>query len=1331
MHRRHQKILVRAVLGAILLARTPCVLHAQEPTGTTARDPATTQPTPAPDGRHLPDEAHATPADRPRLDDEVPRPVPARGIAGPNGDQILEPASGDPFFLGFIPGDFFPPAEERLAPELLALAERARSEGRPDDALYAFAMFAKRITPERILELEALDVRVLGFHPHHALKVTATFESLQELARHPAIRWVGPARTWQKVHPEVDLALQGMNPDDALEAYVSVFESDLNPSSISSTVPFGATPTSPEGVTEVLPETANQPRTWMSHGWQERALRELGVLVDAYLPEVTAFQVRLTRAQLERVVERDFVLFVDPVTNATPAHDESTPLIGADIVRNTITGGTNSVAIVGIIDSGYAWRPGLNHIEGLGWDFTGSNGPWNDLCGHGSHVAGTILGESISANPGLRGVAPGLGWGTAGRVRVARAFLGTGFGSCGGLMGGTATLFSVMRNPVTFGGVVSGKPHVVNNSWGSASSSSSSWTGTETDARLVDDEVWNAEQLYVFAAGNEGSTPGSIRLQPSAKNAFAVASVIDYRSTTAGTGDPGARWTSSSRGPCADGRWKPNIAAPGRWIESIDARSTTGYTAFSGTSMAAPHVTGVAAQLADAHTWTRHQPHRMAAQLMATAMQKDNRTLTTPTDTHLDEYGTGRVDPYRAVFGTSQMTWFNYGFAMNAGGPWYYGDFTVNTGATRLVAVLTYHEPAASAGASRALVNDVDFFLDQDPIDPGGNTGEWYVQQSAIDNTEIRVLNFPAAGPWRWKAWPTNVTSSARVSVAIHLVYGGTQPAQTLTVSATDTYVRPNERVDVTARIDNPSFVASGVYLDTTITSGSTFHSVTAPLGDGLVANLLDNVYAGAELLLGNVYHGRPRSATWETSWSTEGVKSFAVEARSENATNRNVSVSVTVDGTPPPTATSLRSTSHTIGAWSNRRTLSFAWSQAADNLSGVDGYGESWSSSTPTGVSAARDFGATSARTITLAGDYTTLYYGLRGVDRSGNWTSEVTVGPYRIDTVSPQRVTNLRSTSHTVNQWSNDASVDFTWVAATDDRSGVDGYSEGSGTSTIPSVDTIKDFEETVTTRTITFASSPSGWYYGIRAIDNATNAGSVQSVGPFLIDTVAPSATLAIASGAANTTLLGVSLTITGTDSLSGVSDMRFRNDGGNWSAWEPFATSKAWNLTTASGSAGTGTRRVQMQVRDRATNVVTVADTIYYYVPVQYFGNACFGSLGQPTFQVLGVPGLGRTISLEVANTSATTGVLYLGVSRTLWNGLPLPFDLGGLGSTGCFLNVSLDAQIYSGAPGAVSVPLTVDPSVVDVPFHAQWLLFGDPSGKPIVTTRGATLRVNGA
>jgi hypothetical protein len=304
------------------------------------------------------------------------------------------------------------------------------------------------------------------------------------------------------------------------------------------------------------------------------------------------------------------------------------------------------------------------------------------------------------------------------------------------------------------------------------------------------------------------------------------------------------------------------------------------------------------------------------------------------------------------------------------------------------------------------------------------------------------------------------------------------------------------------------------------------------------------------------------------------------------------------------------------------------------------------------------------------------------------------------------------------------------MTWTAATDAHSGLAGYRGvwNTSASTNPTGSLNITAGATSYARTLTEGSS---WYFHLRARDAAGNWGTIQHSGPYRIDLTAPSASLRIDGGSATTTSRNVSLAISATDPLSGPRRMRFRNDGGSWSAWENFATSKAWSLTNNGGSSATGTRTVDAQVRDTAGNTRTASDRIYYYAPARTFGSACAGSSGNPVFSLSGTPGIGRTVTFTTTNTAAPLQMAYLGISNTSWMGIPLPLDLAILGVPGCMVNISMDMPFFSGPVVPLAIPIPNDPLAVGAHLYFQNFLLGDPSGKLVVTTRGIDVLINGA
>jgi len=113
-------------------------------------------------------------------------------------------------------------------------------------------------------------------------------------------------------------------------------------------------------------------------------------------------------------------------------------------------------------------------------------------------------------------------------------------------------------------------------------------TGSSSISQALDTAV-EAGIVTVVAIGNGNlgiaAHPSSISYPGDSLKAITVGSVNDDHN----------REIYSSRGPTGDGRLKPDVMAPGGAIMSAQAGSGNGYVSYSGTSMATPHVAGVAA----------------------------------------------------------------------------------------------------------------------------------------------------------------------------------------------------------------------------------------------------------------------------------------------------------------------------------------------------------------------------------------------------------------------------------------------------------------------------------------------------------------------------------------------------------------------------------------------------------------------------------------------------------------------------------------------------------------------------------------------------------------
>jgi hypothetical protein len=135
--------------------------------------------------------------------------------------------------------------------------------------------------------------------------------------------------------------------------------------------------------------------------------------------------------------------------------------------------------------------------------------------------------------------------------------------------------------------------------------------------------------------------------------------------------------------------------------------------------------------------------------------------------------------------------------------------------------------------------------------------------------------------------------------------------------------------------------------------------------------------------------------------------------------------------------------------------------------------------------------------------------------------------------------------SGSHAIRTWSSDNTVYVEWWGASDDDSGVYGYSYAWSTSPSTIPDTTVD--TTGTSATSPALADGNSWYFHIRTVDNAGNWNpGAFHVGPFYIDATAPSTS--ISSPQNNQIVSGtVTITASASDSTSGIQKVEFYIDG----------------------------------------------------------------------------------------------------------------------------------------------------------------------------------------
>jgi subtilisin family serine protease len=224
-----------------------------------------------------------------------------------------------------------------------------------------------------------------------------------------------------------------------------------------------------------------------------------------------------------------------------------------------------------------------------------------DTHGHGTHVAGIIAGEGQAVAPrgGPReffGVAPSA------KLHVYKVLDGEGNGEDAWII---KALDHIARTNARAGKL---RIHGVNLSLGGPFDQSVFGCGHTPLCEELR-RLWRSGVLVVLAAGNEGfarlqtedglydaNMDLSIGDPANLDEAIAVGSVHKENPYTYGIS------YFSSRGPTADGRQKPDLVAPGERILSCrhdrprrGQRVEDLYVEMSGTSMAAPHVSGILA----------------------------------------------------------------------------------------------------------------------------------------------------------------------------------------------------------------------------------------------------------------------------------------------------------------------------------------------------------------------------------------------------------------------------------------------------------------------------------------------------------------------------------------------------------------------------------------------------------------------------------------------------------------------------------------------------------------------------------------------------------------
>jgi subtilisin family serine protease len=409
-----------------------------------------------------------------------------------------------------------------------------------------------------------------------------------------------------------------------------------------------------------------------------------------YTAALTGFAAELNAGQLNALQHNPNVDYIEQNAVVQATATQSNPTWGLDRIDQralplsatynyTPTGaGVNAY----IIDTGIRFA----HAEFGGRAVSGydavDGGTADDCNGHGTHVAGTVGGATY-------GVAKGV------RLYGVRVLDCAGSGTNAGVIAG---MDWVAQNRVT--------PAVANMSLGGGASQATD----DAIQRMV-----NAGVTVVVAAGNENQN--ACNVSPArAVNAITVGS----------TTRTDARSSFSNWGSCLD------LFAPGSDITSAWHTGNTATSTISGTSMASPHVAGVAA------LYLQGNPS-------ATPATVTNAIVSTATSNKVTSAGTG--SPNKLLY--SLLTAESGG---GTGGTTYTGTLS-GTGATQYQPDGSYYY-SANAGSHVGKLQgpsgtDFDLYLQR------WNGSSWVQVAAAESSTSTESITYSGAGGYyyRWRIY--------------------------------------------------------------------------------------------------------------------------------------------------------------------------------------------------------------------------------------------------------------------------------------------------------------------------------------------------------------------------------------------------------------------------------------------------------------------------------------------------------------------------------------------------------------------------------------------------
>ncbi|HEX6125377.1 MAG TPA: S8 family serine peptidase [Pyrinomonadaceae bacterium] len=521
-----------------------------------------------------------------------------------------------------LPGTSFEPIEDPRPETVNPDEDAPRGQGKR----YYVVQFGGIANDDWLDSLRDAGVEVLQYLPHNAFFVHGETSAVARIAGHSRVRWVGGYEARDKVSREArEFAGRGESQTASFD--VAVF--------------------------------ANQNLGQLASVIGGRMIAASRLSNNFF----NVVRVELSESDLDRVAAIEGVFRIDPYIRPAIEDERAAQIIAGNFSSPTVlnAAGYNPLTQFGVDGTGVTVMvsdDGVSIPGNGGFYLTAANtvdGPLRGATpgadgGHGHINASIIAGNTpfgildpTGYNYGL-GIAPG-----ANIINIP--FLKAG---------NATTDAQAVDDALSTLGPNGARGTISNNSWGAGLNGSAYGSLEAQYDGFVRDASFAASIdpfTIIFSAGNSGPGASSLTRPKASKNTIAVANSENVRTELGGLGADNLDdlRSSSSRGPTADGRVKPDITAPGSVITgsragtcgSVSSCFDANHAYSSGTSHAAPQVAGAAALFTqyyrNSHAGVSPSPSLIKAAIINTGQEMNGATTNLLTIPNGNE-GWGRLN---------------------------------------------------------------------------------------------------------------------------------------------------------------------------------------------------------------------------------------------------------------------------------------------------------------------------------------------------------------------------------------------------------------------------------------------------------------------------------------------------------------------------------------------------------------------------------------------------------------------------------------------------------------------------------------------------------------